>query len=124
LNAAAQEEELMVLDAIFGEDLTLGEPPAEGGGARAMELRVACEGREPVLLKLCFPPEYPSHLPPTLAVAAGIDAAAVGYVSCSLLADFFTRLGGFDEGGEPGEEPEGTVHPWSEWLNSDCEWRK
>ena len=98
--------------------------PREFSRPRQVQVPAPLQGREPVLLKLCFPPEYPSHLPPTLAVAAGIDAAAVGYVSCSLLADFFTRLGGFDEGGEPGEEPEGTVHPWSEWLNSDCEWRK
>ena len=132
VNAAVQSEERMVLEAIFAEGFTLPERD-EGDVAAAPEaafrLLVASEAdgadeRPPIALHANCPPEYPSHLPPTIERLEGLASAdEEEFVRLSLLNLFYERRGPLGEGGagaeEGGELSAGVVHIWSEWLKDE-----
>ena len=92
-NERARGEEMMVLEAIFGDDLSC----SDDGDGRALSLKVSCERRAPVLLRLRLPAEYPSHLPPeileiSVAPSNRHEAAMRGGAAPTRAAAFAVRL--------------------------------
>ena len=70
-----------------------------------------------VKLRVCYVAEYPSHLPPSCAVAEGIDdAEEAAFVVASLRALFYEQRAATAAEGEPAE---GVVHKWSEWIRDE-----
>jgi len=116
-NEAAQEEELMVLEAVLGEE---GFEREEEAAPPAFRLTVAGERArgEPtaVQLRVTFVVEYPSHLPPRLEIVDGVAAEDAPLVRDSLLALFYAQR---EESAAAGEPAEGVVHRWTEWVKEE-----
>ena len=56
-----------------------------------------------------FPPEYPSHLPPTARIVGGVaDEAERAHIVAALACEYFERSAG-----------ESVVHLWCEWLRDE-----
>ena len=91
-NASAQEEELMVLEAIFGEEGLVRE---EGALPATFTLRVDGEGADgtprTVALKVSYLEEYPSHLPPTVELVEGVPDEDKAFITNSLHALFYKQ---------------------------------
>mmetsp|Transcript_13445 Transcript_13445/g.28992 ORF Transcript_13445/g.28992 Transcript_13445/m.28992 type:complete len:495 (-) Transcript_13445:239-1723(-) len=118
-NATAQEEERVVLQAIFGEEAcVIGSDENSvvdgmtlpNGAVRLLVNGVNSKKAEmQVVLQLEMPAEYPSHLPPTLRIVSGVaDGAERSFISSSLTVLFF-------------EQSLGTcvVHLWEEWVREE-----
>jgi len=86
---------------------------ADEAGLPGVILRVAAPNKkgveQSVVMRALMPPEYPSHLPPTVEIMEGVE----GKAECSLVQDSLTLLF-FDE-------YVGTcVMPmWAEWLRDE-----
>jgi hypothetical protein len=118
LNRAAQEEELMVLEAIYGEEALAkeeGEPTT--AFALCVEGETAAGKPASVRLRVSFVPEYPSHLPPGVELLEGAAADDAPFVADSLHARFFAQR---REAGDDCELSECVVvHAWAEWLRDE-----
>jgi hypothetical protein len=109
--------QLMVLEAIFGEESFIREggvePPAF---ALAVAGEAAGGGEVTVRLRVSMLAEYPSHLPPGVEIVDGVGVEDAGFVSDSLRALFYAQR---EEGLAADEPPEGVVHRWAEWLRDE-----
>ena len=134
-NGSVQSDERMVLEAIFDEDISLGLYGDEtrfsltltseggagggGGGAGGGGNGVA----SPIVLHLRTPPEYPSHVAPTIDSLEGLEEAEADYVRLALLKLFYERRGplGEADGASPedSEVAMGVVTMWTEWLKDE-----
>ena len=112
-NASLQDDERVVLQSMFEEDECelLEAPEGYIGGVR---LRVAAPNKkgveQAVALRALMPPEYPSHLPPTVEIVDGIEGgkAEAAYVADQLTLYFFDEFVGT------------CVLPmWAEWLRDE-----
>ena len=140
-NRATQEEELMVLEAIFAEDFARDDDADADAGADeaacaaySLELagETAAKAEARVRIRVRYVPEYPSHFPPECEVSllagatgdpngddvndlnlAPEDAAAV---ATSLRAMFFEARAETAADGEPAE---GIVSRWADWLREE-----
>ena len=115
-NASVAEEELMVLEAIFGEEAF--ERDMDESLPTFTLLVTECNGKgeeTTVKLRITMVAEYPSHLPPGVEVLEGVDADDRTFVCDSLRALFYRERA---EVGED-EPPEGIVHKWTEWLQEE-----
>ena len=98
-NASVAEEELMVLEAIFGEEAF--ERDMDESLPTFTLLVTECNGKGEetrVKLRITMVAEYPSHLPPGVEVLEGVDADDRTFVCDSLRALFYR------ERAEVGEE--------------------
>ena len=121
-NGVAQQEEFMVLEAIFGEEaLTKEGEVGEGELPAAFVLNIegataagkACQ----VKLRIELVPEYPSHMPPSVSIEEGVGDDDLASVTNTLHARFFTQR---QEAGDDCELSECVViHQWSEWLRDE-----
>ena len=110
-----QQDELMVLQAIFGDDDCVVEEQGGEGVDAPPSVRVAVNGTtrhkvdERVELRCVFPPEYPSHLPPRTEVLAGVADPDDRQYVCDQLAQLFL------------DSSVGTccVHAYAEWLRDE-----
>ena len=135
-NVAAQGDEQMVLEAIFGDALTPEEGEEEEEGApeseaeapaRAFRLKVESEAEGSSLPALTLHVRYvsasPSHLPPVLVKLEGFASPEEEeYVRLSLLHLYFEKRGPLGEDGaaiDDGEVAAGVVHSWTEWLKDE-----
>ena len=110
---------MMVLEAIFGDDLSC----SDDGDGRALSLKVSCERRAPVLLRLRLPAEYPSHLPPEiLEISGGVGAERRDEACVNLRRLYYERRGELGDDGSPvrADDVAGVVHEWAEWLKDDA----
>jgi hypothetical protein len=121
-NRARQEEELMVLEAIFADALKVddgGDDEVAGGGGRGFELRVEGDGHgggpTHVLLRVDPIAAYPSHLPPHVSVREGVSSADAPGLADTLRGRYFEHRETLDAD-EPGEC---IVHHWVEWLRDE-----
>ena len=135
-NEATREEECMVLEAVNGEEAfkridAAGDADApggaemggEGGGAGAypaFSLEVTGErgggGEARVVLRVRTVAEYPSHLPPSVEIADGVEEGDRDFVCDSLRALFYAQR---EESAAAEEPAEGVVHQWAEWLREE-----
>lgn len=130
-NRSTQDEELMVLEAIFAEALVKEEAEDSGHAAYALELtgETASKAEARLRLRVRYLPEYPSHLPPACELcllADGADEANTGGMVLteddaaaavsSLQAMFFEARAETAAADEPAE---GIVHLWAEWLREE-----
>ena len=120
-NRAAQEEELMVLEAIFGEEAMDKGDAEEGSLPTSFQLQVEGEtaGGTPktIELRVQLVPEYPSHLPPVAELLEGVSVDDAPSVADSLHALFFKQR---QEAGDDCELSECVVvHQWAEWLREE-----
>ena len=117
-NAGAQQDELVVLQSMFGEEgecelLGGAADPGDGGEPVGVQLLVQAAdktGRERTLtLRAVMPPEYPSHLPPSVEVHGdGMVAAEASHVrDCLALLFFDEHVGSM------------VVPAWAEWLRDE-----
>ena len=116
-NAGAQQDELVVLQSMFGEEgeceLLGGADGGDGGEPVGVQLRVQAAdkaGRERTLtLRAVMPPAYPSHLPPSVEVHGdGLVAAEASHVHDRLALLFFDEHVGSM-----------VVPAWAEWLRDE-----
>ena len=107
-----------MLEAIFADDLR----QLDDG---TIELRVSCDGiltagaAAPLLLRLRFPREYPSHLPPEVERLEGVARDCEEYVRLSLLSLYYGQRGPAPTDIEESEVSAGVVHSWVEWLRDE-----
>mmetsp|Transcript_21550 Transcript_21550/g.35563 ORF Transcript_21550/g.35563 Transcript_21550/m.35563 type:complete len:505 (-) Transcript_21550:335-1849(-) len=112
-NLTLQDEETMVLQAIFGEDCTLG---GSAGDTTLPErsLRLVVQGEDGaqqhrrIVLFIRMVSQYPSHLPPHCELLDGVAQADAVFVIASLRLLFFERADGAS-----------IIHQWSEWLRDE-----
>lgn len=131
-NRGAQEEECMVLEAIFGDEaMVREEPPADadaadaGGGAGAeqaaftlqVEGETADGGSATITLRVGLPPAYPSHLPPSVAVVDGVPSDDAAFVADALRRRYFEQREAAGADAEPSECV--VLHQWTEWLREE-----
>ena len=122
-NRVAQDEELMVIEAIYGDGLVREDGGGSSDGHASFCLLVVGEtakGAEAAIkLAVTFVPEYPSHLPPHVTPtcdAFPLDALETARVRDSLHALFFRRRAE----AAAGDPPEGVVScHWTEWLKEE-----
>ena len=120
LNRAAQMEELMVLEAIYGDEALIKESEDEPTGAFTLcvEGENAGGGACSVTIRVELVAEYPSHLPPPLQLVSGaVQPDDAAFVRDSLHELFFTRR---LEAGDDCELSECVVvHAMAEWLRDE-----
>jgi hypothetical protein len=122
-NRVAQDEELMVIEAIYGDGLVREDGGGSSDGHASFSLLVVGEtakGAEAAIkLAVTFVPEYPSHLPPHVTPtcdAFPLDALETARVRDSLHALFFRKRAE----AAAGDPPEGVVScHWTEWLKEE-----
>ena len=113
-NSATHEEELMVLEAIFGEE---GFARNEGVEPPAFALTVGSDdGAHALQLRVQLVAEYPSHLPPTVEVVDGAPPADAAFIADALRELYFRER---DETRAADEPAEGVCHKWSEWIKDE-----
>jgi hypothetical protein len=113
-NRSMQEDERIVLQAMFGEDdCTLLEADEGGEEPPGVTLVVEAPNKKgedrSIRLRARMPSEYPSHLPPTCEVLEGIETK----VECTFVADSLALLF-FDH-----SVGECVVPMWAEWLRDE-----
>ena len=72
--------ELMVLEAIFGEEGYLRDEDASPA-AFCLTVTGGDDGETTVQIRVAFVPEYPSHLPPTVELVSGVGVEDVAFVN-------------------------------------------
>ena len=114
-NAAVHEEELMVVEAIFGEEAFERD---EDASPPAYILTVAGDDDNgvSVRIRVSYVAEYPSHLPPELKLVDGVALADTQFVSDALQALFFDERDASLAADEPAE---GVMPKWSEWIKEE-----
>ena len=69
-----------------------------------------------VVLRVRTVAEYPSHLPPSVEIADGVEEGDRDFVCDSLRALFYAQR---EESAAAEEPAEGVVHQWAEWLREE-----